>query len=279
MGYWGWRPFLFVFISVWVVGCSTTQDATPTQAPTYYPPVTLTTRRLDIRTPQPPPLTTPGPLLYELIYPLHMDTLPGSAHTPTPSPPDTTICHPMPTDSVLCMGRVRNQLANTLGAVHLRVTLLHSESGDVLEVRSTTTEQRAIPPGGAAPYHIVFRQVGGVDAMATAAIQQAQPESDAVALPVENTRFELMSRGQRYAHYQLSADVLNPNTYPVHAVRAIVTLLDDTGHVAGYRAADIGELLTDGERLSFQMEVTSYAHTTGVRHVLHVEALPGDAHE
>lgn len=42
MGFWGWRRFMAVFISVWVVGCSITYDAAPTLSPTQLPKVTLT---------------------------------------------------------------------------------------------------------------------------------------------------------------------------------------------------------------------------------------------
>jgi LysM repeat protein len=44
MGHWGWRQLFAVFISVWVVGCSTTHDAAPTLSPTQLPKITLTSR-------------------------------------------------------------------------------------------------------------------------------------------------------------------------------------------------------------------------------------------
>jgi len=56
MGHWGWRRLLAVFISVWVVGCTITQNAAPTISPTQLPKVTLTPY-LDLSpTPQSTPL-------------------------------------------------------------------------------------------------------------------------------------------------------------------------------------------------------------------------------
>ncbi len=52
MGYWGWRPLaLWGFISVLVIGCSTTTPIAPPSTPTEYPPVTLTVRRSASATP------------------------------------------------------------------------------------------------------------------------------------------------------------------------------------------------------------------------------------
>jgi len=53
MGHWGWRRMLTFFVSVLVVGCSTTHDAAPTFSPTNLPPVTLMAR---IATASPPPV-------------------------------------------------------------------------------------------------------------------------------------------------------------------------------------------------------------------------------
>lgn len=41
MGYWGWRRIIAVFVSVWVVGCTTTHDAAPTALPTESLSITL----------------------------------------------------------------------------------------------------------------------------------------------------------------------------------------------------------------------------------------------
>jgi LysM repeat protein len=41
MGYWGWRRIIAVFVSVWVVGCTTTHDAAPTALPTEFLSITL----------------------------------------------------------------------------------------------------------------------------------------------------------------------------------------------------------------------------------------------
>lgn len=72
MGHWGWRRLLAVFISVWVVGCSTTHDAAPTLPPTQSPKVTLIARVPISPTPHPtlesslatPFVLLPTPVVY-----------------------------------------------------------------------------------------------------------------------------------------------------------------------------------------------------------------------
>lgn len=73
MGHWGWRRVLTVFISVWVVGCSTTHDAAPIEAPTMLPFHTLTPYLAPTQTPQsaayiPPfiPQITPTTTVYTI---------------------------------------------------------------------------------------------------------------------------------------------------------------------------------------------------------------------
>src|SRR5262245_28402316 len=52
MGYWGWRRLVAAFISVWVVGCSTTHESAPTLPSTKLPLVTLTAQPSSSPTPQ-----------------------------------------------------------------------------------------------------------------------------------------------------------------------------------------------------------------------------------
>ncbi len=81
MGYWGWRPLLAAFVSVWVAGCSATHDAAPTLLPTLPPLVTLTIRTPITATPLtsaafPTPTTAPYLTATPVIYVLQAgDTL------------------------------------------------------------------------------------------------------------------------------------------------------------------------------------------------------------
>ncbi|MBL8153995.1 MAG: LysM peptidoglycan-binding domain-containing protein [Anaerolineae bacterium] len=56
MGYWGWRRILAVFVSVWVVGCTTTHDAAPTALPTESLSITL----VAYLSTAPPPTSAPS---------------------------------------------------------------------------------------------------------------------------------------------------------------------------------------------------------------------------
>lgn len=81
MGYWGWRPLLAAFVSVWVVGCSATHDTAPTVPPTSHPFVTLTVRVPITPTPLllsafPSPTTAPYQTTTPAVYVLQVgDTL------------------------------------------------------------------------------------------------------------------------------------------------------------------------------------------------------------
>ncbi len=72
MGFWGWRQLLAIFISVWVVGCSQTND-TPPPVSTTQPPVTLI-----VRTPV-TVVSSPTPVAY-------LQPTPRPFHTPEASP-------------------------------------------------------------------------------------------------------------------------------------------------------------------------------------------------
>lgn len=79
MGYWGWRRIIAVFVSVWVVGCTTTHDAAPTALPTKFPSVTLVAY---LSTAPPPtllpsfPVPTPQPTATPVRYTIQpSDTL------------------------------------------------------------------------------------------------------------------------------------------------------------------------------------------------------------
>lgn len=66
MGYWGLRPLIStLFICVWITSCSLTSYTAPTLLPTQSPPVTLTLRVRDTRSPDPSPasptVSTPEP--------------------------------------------------------------------------------------------------------------------------------------------------------------------------------------------------------------------------
>lgn len=58
MGYWGWRSFLFAFVSVWIVSC-TPNSPSSNLPPTEYPPVTLIAENAR---PSPPQTSTHTPI-------------------------------------------------------------------------------------------------------------------------------------------------------------------------------------------------------------------------
>lgn len=83
MGYWGKRQALAVFMSVWVVGCSSLHEAAPTMPPTSTPILTLIALAPTQQSPPPPtalPTAAPEPAPTGVAYAIQAgDTLLGIA--------------------------------------------------------------------------------------------------------------------------------------------------------------------------------------------------------
>jgi LysM repeat protein len=115
MGHWGWRRLLAVFISVWVVGCSTTHDAAPTLSPTQSPKVTLIARVPISPTPQ----STPE----------------SSLETPFSLPPTPVVYTVQPGDTLL-------QIALRFG---VELSLLQAANGGIDPPSLQIGQQLTIP--------------------------------------------------------------------------------------------------------------------------------------
>jgi LysM repeat protein len=115
MGHWGWRRLLAVFISVWVVGCSTTHDAAPTLSPTQSPKVTLIARVPISPTPQP--------------------TTQSSLATPIDLPPTPVVYTVQPGDTLL-------QIALRFG---VKLSLLQAANGGINPPSLQIGQQLTIP--------------------------------------------------------------------------------------------------------------------------------------
>lgn len=254
MGYWGWRPLLlYVFISVWIVGCTDTEEIAPEVPPTQLPPLTLTLRgRTPVATPTPAFLPLAATLSTRVAdhadpsHPLHI-----RISEPT--------CYESPTDSIVCLGEVKNTLTETLRQIALLANLLDVD-GMVLDTQRVVIEQRAIPPGDTAPYRILFPPLPGqISSVSLDLIQVETSPRPPLSLEFENQQ-ETLSDGRYRVQIHLS-DI--PKDTP--DVQVVVTVYDDSGHIVGYRVAEIHH-----PDQGVQLDILPMIRDTALRHRVYV---------
>jgi LysM repeat protein len=113
MGYWGKRQALAAFMSVWVVGCSSTHETAPTMSPTSTPALTLVALNASATSP-------PSPL---------------EAPSATPAPPPTMIAYAIqPGDTLLGIARQFGVPVATLEAVNTGLNPLALPIGATLVI-------------------------------------------------------------------------------------------------------------------------------------------------
>lgn len=319
MGYWGWRPLMAVFVSVWVVGCSATHDNAPTLPPTSRPSVTLTVR-VPI-TPSPhevlslpvvttAPFLSSTPFMYVLqqgdtllsvsrqfgvpvaaleeanpgLDPLSLQigqaiTIPNPRFNPSGSPilPTATplplllfppTCYETPTNTIICLGRVQNNLRQSAGRVSVWVTVF-GRNGQILAQGETGIEQAAIPPGQNAPYRALFQADWRDYAGATAALRSAEMIG---AVQLTAPAIEQERGSWTDGRYMVSADLRDTTAQPMRIVRAIVTLYNRSGQVTGYRVVPINQVISAGESLPLSVEIVPLSADRSVMHTLYIEA-------
>lgn len=304
MGYWGWRRLLVFFLSVWVTGCTTTNDNALNIPPTNYPPVTLTVRSLQDTTPvftaQEYKAPTFLPARTTIVYtarvgdrwetvaqrfgvdraalqsanPTIGDTplLPGQRITiispvftqdgrpvlPTATPPDLSVpppnCSATPTGTVICYGLVENTLPIILEQVTVRLYLFDN-TGEILAEGETGLEQPFLLPGMPAPYHIQlaadWNDYAGAQAVIVSASEAENANKQVVPLSTETQAIQAVSE----MRYRVRAALVNPEIWPVSAVRVIIILYDEAQRIASYRVLEIPGSLAAQAVLPVEVDV------------------------
>lgn len=215
MGYWGWRPLILgLFMSTWVAGCNiVTEHAAPSTLPTTYPSVTLTVGRLAS------PRAAPTRAIVTTAV----------ASVGVPLTYDHPVCYETREYSRLCLGLITNPLPYAVSGVVVEVQL-------AALTQQIAIAQTIIPPGGFAPYQVVFDT--RLSGSGTARVINAERSYDEtiLELAVESVTAQQLGDGRVI----ITATVNNTNLLPVDALLAVVTLLNDAGQVIGYRAVDLG---------------------------------------
>jgi LysM repeat protein len=176
-------------------------------------------------------------------------------------------CYETPTDSLVCMGRIYNTQKYTVQRVDVRVQLLRAD-GSILAERDTILDQNTIPPGGSAPYSARFK-AEWQNYTTTATLQRVDmpPETQFVPLIIENETIQ-----QADGRYTVAATLYNSSPYITEPPRLILTLLDDSGRVVGYRTFGATSGLDPEARQIIQIEAVSQVRSAKLTHTLYAEA-------
>lgn len=212
-----------------LLGCTTTQMITPTPAP-QHPQVTLTVMALATplpTSPTPPPAVALSQAMSDLSLGLVVE------------PPT---CYELPEKQVWCLGRVFNYGTHALE----NVRLFFEADGRTLMTR---LEQQVIHVGDFAPYRLALQ--GVVLAQPPRLVQQqARPSHSARSpLRLQALSGRYLADTQSYGRYELEMSVVNTSATPIYNARLIVTLLDASARVVGYRVVELADELNSNVRL------------------------------
>jgi LysM repeat protein len=176
---------------------------------------------------------------------------------PTPTPVSFAIegvaFYETPAGSLWCLGEVVNSTEWSLENVQLRVAL-YNAVGEELSGGDVSTALDLIPPGGRAPFGILF----------------ASPPASFDRYLVTPVRAEVSSEpAGRYATleiasveagpvgplFEVSGILTNPGQLPVTSVMVVVTTYDAQGQVTGFRKAKLPDDLPPGADTEFSVSL------------------------
>ena len=210
-------------------------------------------------------LVIPSPQFNAEGAPILPTSTPLSIYLPPPT------CYAVPTEYIVCLGRVTNSLDEAVERVTVYVELV-GEDGDLLISGESAIEQSIIPAGETAPYRLLFRADWSNYAGALVRLESAD------SVPGTETRFipmdvEDQDSGWVGGRYAVNAMLHNPSEQNVRVIRAVVTLWDEDGNITGYRVARLDQMIAPGERIPFEIAVMSKSPATSVRHSVYLEAV------
>jgi hypothetical protein len=249
-----------LFISVLIVACNIVNSVTSTIVPTDVLRITLTLRqpRAPTETPTAAPTPTPQPAL-------DGSAAPAAPASPNVSSPD---CYAVTALNTVCLGLVENPFPFPIQHVEVSITLHSSDKSRSVEQTMRLT-QVMILAGGSAPYHAAF---------AVALADYPQVDVSLVRFrPLENpdqfVHLEVFQNAQWVmdGRYEITAVIHNSGQENAEDVRAIVTLQDEQGRVAGYRVTRLTSLLAAGQHLPISIEIIPQSNSHDLAHILTVE--------
>lgn len=178
-------------------------------------------------------------------------------------------CYDAPNYRVLCLGRVKNPLNQTVEQVRLRLYLLN-HLGESRTSRIVHLEQRYILPGESAPYRIFFENTSESQAIVRAEVEQVKSAPNPPpALMVEAERGSINTAGQGYGRYIVEGIVRRDAAPGLQTLSAVVTLYDPGLKVVGYRMVTLPQ--TSSQQQPLHVEVIPQIIDTRYHHTLYIE--------
>lgn len=173
--------------------------------------------------------------------------------------------------SILCLGRVLNETDMPVGRVSILVQLLGEDETTLME-QIAAVEQQVIPPGGDAPFRVLFpdSSLENVQQVVTALEDATVVEIELIPLTIESSESE-----RDGTQYTVRGTLFNSTGRTTQAPRAVITVLSDELKVIAYRIWQAQAPLPPGTRIEFQTSmllVGPYANLDNLTHQIHVEA-------
>jgi len=248
MGYWGWRSLaLLMCLSVWVVSCTDTHDATPSDTPAHTPQETRFARSSRFIPPD------DDPLLDTLITPDDTRnpvdvaaTLIGRASTPEVAlqlHPAT--CYELASGGIRCLFRITNTHPTPVTDIRV-LTQLYNRDGQILREQVSTALHWVVPSGAEATMQVVFPPEDILylgdrfGAVRTTLISSTPLDETTQFVPLTASVDQLQTTLiEDTTEAQLLIIVGNDSMISPNSARLHITLTDPTDRVAAYRVIEL----------------------------------------
>ena len=175
--------------------------------------------------------------------------------TPTPIPfaIEGVAFYETPVGSLWCLGEVINSTESALENVELRVGL-YSAAGEELISGDVAAALDLIPPGGRAPFGVLFTSPpDSFDRFLVAPVRSeasSEPGTRYVNLEIAQDK-----AGPSGALFEVRGSVTNPSQFAATAVTVVVTTYDAEGLVTGFRQSRLAEALAPGTSAEFAVSL------------------------
>lgn len=207
----------------------------------------------------------------ELIIPTgeesQSDSLELLLPTPTPVPfaVEGVALYEISVGSLWCLGEVVNSSEWSLENVQLRVTL-HNAAGEELIGGDVSAALDLIPPGGRAPFGILFASPPeNYDRFLVRPIRaEASSEAASRYAALEMDQVEASPVGPLF---EVTGNVTNPAQHAVTLVMVVVTTYDAEGLVTAFRQAKLPDDLAPGGSAEFSISLMPHNGVPDSYHV------------
>jgi LysM repeat protein len=179
---------------------------------------------------------------------------------PTPTPVSFAIegiaFHEVSVGSLWCLGEIVNSTEMSLENVLLRVGL-HNAAGEELLGGEVSAALDMIPPGGRAPFGILFSSPpASFDRYLVRPVRaESSIETAGRYAELEISQVEAGPVGPLF---EVRGVISNPNSHAVTAIMVVVTTYDEQGLVSAFRQARLPDDLAPGADSEFSISLMPY---------------------